>query len=417
MEDIKKDIEQIGKAVNEFKAIDSKLTAETEKLGHQNAELKAQLEKANEDISSLEEKVDAAYAAAQRTASGNAEAGENTLEQKHLKAFDHLIRTGEKGELLKVAEEAKKAFATGEIEQKDLSRIVAADGGFLVPGQMSDEIITKIFDTNPLLELASQQTISGAYLEILHDLDEAEASRIAERAPRSKTDTPQLESQKIYPGEMYAYPVATTQILEDASINMEQWLAQKVQDKMQRKLAREGLFGLEANDECGGILTYEALGAGEEAPVVNKIGETEFTGALVEIDDLLELCEDVKEEYLANAVWGMHRKTIKEIRKLKDSDGQYLWQPSLQAGVPSLFNGYPVRQFNDMAKSNGTTFQSGEFAAVFGDFRAGYQFVARRGMRVIRDEVTVPGKVKFHFSMRMGGAVKNFEAIRRLKKQ
>jgi len=411
MEDIKGDIQKIGEAVNAFKSTDTKLEAEIKSRGEATAESKANLEKANEAISKLETKVDEAYAAMKRSAAGDSDKDSNTIDQKYNKAFLNFMRKNDSSEMHSVLAEARKGVATGEIEVKDLSRIVAEDGGFLVPVQISNDVITQTFDSNPLLELASRETISGGALEITQDLGDMDAEWVAERQARSKTDTPVLKVQKIDVFEMYAYPRATTQILEDASRNLEQWLSGKAADKFKRKLALAGLLGT-GQGQPDGILTYPALAG--SGPVVGQVEDVEFSTALVTADDLIDLSE-LKEEYLANAVYGMHRSTIKQIRKLKDSQGQYLWQPSLQAGVPSLFNGYPVRQFNDLVTA-ATTFSTDAVPVLFGDFKAGYKFVDRRGMKVIRDEITEPGFVKFNFSARFGGAVVNFEAIKRLKK-
>ena len=105
----------------------------------------------------------------------------------------------------------------------------------------------------------------------------------------------------------------------------------------------------------------------------------------------------------------MNRKTQAEIRKIKDADGNYIWQPSMQAGgAASLFN-FPITESEDMPDiSNGLT------PIVFGDFKRGYLIVDRVGVRVLRDPYSSKPYVLFYTTKRVGGGIQDYDAIKGL---
>lgn len=118
----------------------------------------------------------------------------------------------------------------------------------------------------------------------------------------------------------------------------------------------------------------------------------------------------MKSGYRANAHFVMNRQTQAQIRKFKDADGNYLWQPSLRAGqAPRLMN-VPIAEAEDMPDVDADS-----FALAYGDFRRGYLIVDRLGIRVLRDPYTAKPYVLFYTTKRVGGGIQNFEAIKLLK--
>lgn len=89
------------------------------------------------------------------------------------------------------------------------------------------------------------------------------------------------------------------------------------------------------------------------------------TATAVTMDGLLSAKYGVKGQYHRNAQWVMHRDLVKMVAKLKDSEGQYIWQPSTQAGQPDMLLGAPV----NMSEFAPNTFTTGKYVAVYGDFR------------------------------------------------
>jgi HK97 family phage major capsid protein len=118
----------------------------------------------------------------------------------------------------------------------------------------------------------------------------------------------------------------------------------------------------------------------------------------------------VKAGYRANGTFVFNRATQAAIRKLKDADGDYVWQPPAKAGEPSLLMGYPVAESEDMPNMTADS-----YAVAFGDFRRGYLIVDRVGIRVLRDPYSHKPYVLFYTTKRVGGGVQDFEAIKLLK--
>lgn len=143
------------------------------------------------------------------------------------------------------------------IEAKALSVGSNPDGGYLVPTALSSRIITKIYETSPMRQLATVETIGTEALEIPVDTDEAGAGWVGEEQARPETSTPQVGVQRIPVHELYANPKVTQKFLEDAAINVEAWLAGKIADKFGRTEATAFMVGTGINQPRG-ILTYPA---------------------------------------------------------------------------------------------------------------------------------------------------------------
>jgi HK97 family phage major capsid protein len=316
----------------------------------------------------------------------------------------------------KQLEEYKSAFDTflrkgdeiiGANEKKALSVGTDPDGGYVVHPDMSGAIVAKVFETSPMRAYASIQVISTDALEGLYDLEEAASGWVGETDARSETGTPQLGKWRIPVHELYAKPKATQKILDDAEINMEAWLAMKVSEKFARDEAAAFVSGNGVNKPRG-FLTY---GDGTTLPGTIERINTGANGAFAAApnggDALIDTLYGLKAQYRANATWFMNRATTKLARKLKDSDGAYLWSPGIAAGQPASLLGYPIAAFEDMPNP-----ATGSLSIAVGDMRAAYQIVDRVGIRTLRDPYSAKPYVEFYTTKRVGGDVINFEAIK-----
>ena len=287
-------------------------------------------------------------------------------------------------------------------EQKAMMVGSDPDGGYLVPTATSSRIITKVYETSPLDELAYHETISTDALEIAIDTDEADAGWVGETEDRPTTGTPQVGVQRIPVHEIYAKPKATQQLLEDAGLDIEAWLAQKVSQKFARMRATAFITG-NGIKRPRGILTYPAGSAGARGTILQVAsGDANVLTA----DGLIKLTFALKDKYLANANWLMKRGTVGAVMLFKDLQDQYIWRPGLQAGQPSMLLGYNVRRADDMP-----TVAAGALPVAFGDFRAGYTVVDRLGIRTLRDPYSAKPFVEFFTRQRVGGDVVDFEAF------
>lgn len=308
-------------------------------------------------------------------------------------AFDTFLRKGEE--------------VMGPDERKALSVGTDPDGGYVVNPDLSGRIVMKVFETSPMRAYASVQVISSDALEGLFDLNEASSGWVGETDSRAETNTPQLGKWRIPAHELYAKPKATQKLLDDASINMEAWLASKVAEKFARDEANAFVVGNGVNKPRG-FLTFPS---GTTLPGTIERFDTGVNGAFAAApnggDVLINALYGLKQQYRANATWFMNRATLKLTRKLKDSDGAYLWSPGIAAGQPASLLGYPVASFEDMPDP-----ATDSLSIAVGDMREAYQIVDRLGIRTLRDPYSAKPYVEFYTIKRVGGDVVNFEALK-----
>lgn len=128
-------------------------------------------------------------------------------------------------------------------------------------------------------------------------------------------------------------------------------------------------------------------------------------------DTFYDMVYALRARYRRNANWVTSKLVLASMRKYKEATtNAYMWQPGLAAGQPDLFAGYPVIEAEDMPAVGANA-----FPVAFGDFREGYLIADRVGMRITRDEITAPGFVKFYVRKRVGGKLRNTQAIKLLK--
>ena len=308
-------------------------------------------------------------------------------------AFDKFLRKGEE--------------VMGVDERKALSVGSDPDGGYVVNPDLSGRIVMRVFESSPMRAYASIQVISSDALEGLFDLNEASSGWVGETDSRAETNTPQLGKWRIPVYELYAKPKATQKLLDDASINMEAWLASKVAEKFARDEANAFVVGNGVNKPRG-FLTYTS---GTTLPGTIEQFPTGASAALASAPDggdaLINALYGLKQQYRANATWFMNRATTRLVRRAKDSDGAYIWSPGIQAGQPATLLGYPVAAFEDMPDP-----ASNSLSIAVGDMREAYQIVDRLGIRTLRDPYSAKPYVEFYTTKRVGGDVVNFEAIK-----
>ncbi len=285
------------------------------------------------------------------------------------------------------------------------TRLLSVDrdpgGGYWVKPEMSARIATIVRETSPVREFSTVETIGSDSLELIVDEDQAGFGWVSEQATRPETTTPDIGKQTIHAHELYAEPRVTQKLLDDAGFNVENWLALKVADRFARAENTAHVNGTGVGQPRG-ILTYPAGTARGQIDQINS-----GSSGAVTADGLLDLIYSLKGPYLRNARFMMQRLTIRDVRKLKDGQSQYLWAPGLQPGEPSLLLGYPVHQADDVA-----AISAGSLSIIFGDFSRGYTIVDRIGIRVLRDPYTTKPYIKLYTTRRTGGDVVIFEALK-----
>lgn len=384
--EIKGLLEEQAKAFEEFKSVNNRRLDEIEKKGVSDPLTDSHVNKLNDRLDEIKDRMDKL-----ETAAPVGESKELGEVDQYTKDFTSYIMKGVESPLL---------------SEKALSVANDADGGYLVTPAMSNRIITKLFETSPMRQIANVETISTSSLEYVVDNDEAGGGWTSEQGTVSETTTPTVGKKSIAVEEQYALPKATQKFLDDAAVDVEAWLAGKIADKLSRQENTAFITG-NGVGKPRGILTYDA---GTDWGQIEQISSNSSSAATLESEDFINLLYGLKAPYSVNASFVMNRSTVKSARTLRDSNGNYLWGAGLQAGEPDTLLGKPVYEFTDMP-AIGTN----SLSVACGDFNKAYSIVDRTGIRVLRDPYTSKPYVSFYTTKRVGGAVANFEAIKLLK--
>ena len=293
-------------------------------------------------------------------------------------AWASFIRTGETSAL------EGKSFASSE-----------GDGSLIAPVETETRIDSVLAETSPMRRLATIRTIGASVFRKPVSTSGAAAGWVGETDPRVETETPNLALLEFPAGELYAMPAATQALLDDSVADVDAWLAEEVRDVFSAQETAAFVNGDGVNKPRG-FLTEPGLGTLEP----NSF----------DTDALIDLIYAPGSRYRANGSFVMNRRTINAVRKFKDADGNYIWQPSLAAGSPSTLLGYPLVEMEDMPDIGG-----GAASVAFGDFRRGYLIADRQGVRVLRDPYSAKPYVLFYTTKRVGGGVQDKDAIKLLK--
>jgi len=303
----------------------------------------------------------------------------------------------------------KAHMRRGEV-QAAMSVGTAADGGYLAPVEWDRTITNKLKQISPIRANSQVIQISTPGFSKVYNDGVIGSGWVGETAARPATTTPGLTSLAFAIGEIYANPQITQQALDDVATNLEQWLADEVDGEFAIQENTAFLSGNGTN-KPNGILTY-VTGAANAAthPFGAITGTTVAGAAAVTTDEVIDLVYSLPSERNQNAKFFMNRTSLGKLRKLKDGQNNYIWQPSYVAGEPSTLQGYPVVEVPGMP--NMTT---GLISILFGDMEATYLVIDRIGTRVLRDPFTNKPYVGFYTTKRVGGGVKNPEYMRFIK--
>ncbi len=326
-------------------------------------------------------------------------------EVKHAEAAMNYIRKGDEAGLR-------------ELEAKALSVGSDPDGGYMVPMQMESTVDRVLSEVSPIRAIATVQQISTAVYKRPVNMSGTGTGWVGESAGRPETATPTLRERTFPAMELYAMPAATQSLLDDAAINIEQWLADEVQIAFAEQEGNAFVLGDGVDKPRGFISGYTHVDNDNFTEASGGCGyvATGTTGAFKttadgdDSDNLIDLVYSLKSGYRQGARFVMNRKTQGEVRKIQDADGNKIWQPGLQNGQPASLLGYPITEAEDMPD-----IAADSFSIAFGDFRRGYLIVDRVGIRILRDPFSSKPYVLFYTTKRVGGGVKMFEPIKLLK--
>lgn len=294
-------------------------------------------------------------------------------------------------------------------------------GGYLTTTTLDQNVERLVKEISPMRSIAEVVTISTASYQRPIDLLGIDSGWVGEETARTETNTPNLGLIEPPMGVLYARPKATEQMLEDAFVNVEAWLAAGVAEEFAQKEGAAFISGDGAKKPRGFLAmpTASEATAGTVAPH-GSIGyvPSGSAGAFGNqatlnphpADVFLDTVARLRAPYRANARWMMNRFTEAAVAKIRDVDGNYIWRQGLTAGNPSTIAGYGVVLAEDMPNV-----ATDAFPVAFGDFRAGYLIVDRAGIAVLRDPYSATPYVLFYSRKRVGGGVKKTEAIKLIR--
>ncbi|WP_246098725.1 phage major capsid protein [Paracoccus laeviglucosivorans] len=300
-------------------------------------------------------------------------------------------------------------FRKGDVNAA-LNKGADAEGGYLAPIEWDRTITDKLVEVSPMRQIATIQSISGAGFKKIFNLGGTGSGWVGETAPRPQTATGTFGVMTYTPGEIYANPAATQQLLDDSEVDLEAWLANEVEKEFS---LQEGIAFVAGNgvNKPTGFLTYAEGATNAGAHPFGAIPTTTVAGATaITSDELIDLVYSLPGELSQNARFVLNRTSLARIRKLKDGDGNYLWQPSFQAGQPQQVLAFPVTEMAAMPNAT-----AGAYPIAFGDFKRGYLIVDRLGIRVMRDPYTNKPYVHFYSTKRVGGGLLDPNALRVLR--
>jgi len=299
----------------------------------------------------------------------NNERKEVDSQKRYVDAFENMLRSNPNTNPM--TSETRAVLNTG----------VGAEGGFLVPETYLTTVIDKLLEMNVMRQNSTViRTMSTTNIPLGDS--RPTFTEILENGAYPETDA--SFGQKVLGAKKLGGIIkASDELIADAFINLQTYLS---------GLISEGIAEVEENRFTVGNGTTQ----GEGIITGAALGKTTVAVAAVTLDEVIDLIYSVKAVYRKNGKLMMNSSTEKVIRKVKDTQGQYLWQPSLQIGVPNTFDGYPII-INEQMPSIGT----GNKFMGFGDMK--YFQIADRGgmeMKVLPELYAVNGQIGWRVSKR-----------------
>jgi len=277
-----------------------------------------------------------------------------------------------------------------------------SEGGYLVPDEFERTLVEALEEENIFRQIANVITTSSGDRKIPVVASKGTASWVDEEGQIPESDDSFAQVS------IGAYKLATMikvseELLNDSVFNLEQYIAREFARRIGAK-EEEAFFVGDGSGKPTGILANN--GGGE-------VGVTAASATAITLDEIMDLFYSLKSPYRRNAVFIMNDSTVKAIRKLKDNNGQYLWQPSVTAGTPDTILNRPVRTSAYMP-----SIAAGAKTIVFGDFS--YYWVADRQGRVFKrlnELYAATGQVGFMATQRVDGKLVLAEAVKILQQK
>ncbi len=277
-----------------------------------------------------------------------------------------------------------------------------SEGGYLVPDEFERTLVEALEEENVFRTLAHVIKTSSGDRKIPVVASKGSASWVDEEGAYQESDDA-FSQVSIGAYKLGTMIKVSEELLADSVFDLEAYISKEFARRIGAR-EEESFFNGDGKGKPLGILA--AAGGAE-------VGVTAASATAITADEVIDLFYSLKAPYRKNAVWVLNDATVKQIRKLKDSTGQYLWQPSLVAGTPDTILGRPVKTSAFMP-----TPAAGAKTIAFGDFK--YYWIADRQGRTFKklsELYAANGQVGFMGTQRVDGKLILPEAIKVLQQK
>ena len=275
-----------------------------------------------------------------------------------------------------------------------------SEGGYLVPDEFERTLVEALEEENVFRTLAHVIKTSSGDRKIPVVASKGTASWVDEEGAYTESDDA-FSQVSIGAYKLGTMIKVSEELLADSVFDLEAYISKEFARRIGAR-EEESFFNGDGKGKPLGILA--AAGGAE-------VGVTAASATAITADEVIDLFYSLKAPYRKNAVWVLNDATVKQIRKLKDTTGQYLWQPSLVAGTPDTILGRPVKTSAFMP-----TAAAGAKTIAFGDFK--YYWIADRQGRTFKklsELYAANGQVGFMGTQRVDGKLILTEAIKVLQ--
>jgi HK97 family phage major capsid protein len=386
-------LEQQGKAFEAFKGANDERLKAIESKGYAPAEVEQKVDDLNAKIAGLSKEIEGLTLKAQRPAPGDTRTAEQA---EHKAAFLNWVRKGEEGNLRSLE---RKAMTVGS----------DPDGGYLVGEEMEAGIDRLVGATVSMMRLATVRSVGSTVYKRRVRTRGVGYGWAGEEETPTETTAPQYAMLSFEPGKIWAEPQVSSDLLEDAEFDVESEIMDALEQDFGEGIGAALVTGNGINRPRG-ITSYTTVANGSYAWGSVGYIASGVSGSFEDADAIIDLIHALKPAYRANGQFLMNDLTLSTVRKMKDGEGNYIWQPSLQLGMPDRLLGYPTNTDDNMPD-----IAANSLSIAFGDFKAAYVVVERRGTAMLRDPYTAKPFVKFYTTKRIGGGIMNYEAMKFMK--
>lgn len=386
--------DQFKSIFEDFKDVNSELKSEVSRIGEESRETRRKLDRVHDHLDLVETKL-----------------SRPRLSGEH------------KAEVDEYTEAWKKWYCKGidhDIKAISMNETVDPQGGYLVPPEYADKVIDSLVQWSPIRRYATVMKVTGKEFKIpvqqqAQNLQTgAPAAGIfstgwtADQGPVSITDAGQLSMKTIPTCDLYAQPIVSQDLLDDAMVNMDNYIRTNLAKSFAFAEGKAFVNGDGVGKPTGLVTTAQETNNGGMSAVTATTGVANSIGTSPNF--LIDAFMTLPDYYARNGTWLMNRQTLRIVREWVDGNGQYLFTPvygqTLPNEAPATILERPYAECIDMAApTNMTTgaYATGSIPIIFGDVASAYMITDRLGMTMLRDPYSNKPFIQFFTTFRVGG--------------